>query len=59
MDRQKVVVFLLAAPYVALPIYLVVGRSRFHGYVAERKALTGAFAAIRRFAARGGCAKGG
>lgn len=45
------VIFLLAAPYVAIPCYLFLGHSRFPGYVSARRAsraVMGALEAMRR-----------
>lgn len=31
------VIFLISCPYIALPAYWLLGRSRFHGYVSARR----------------------
>ncbi|MEM8853205.1 MAG: cardiolipin synthase [Pseudomonadota bacterium] len=43
------VVFLLAAPYVALPLFLVLGHSRYPGYAAARRSSARIVRAIDRF----------
>ena len=40
------VVFLLAAPYVALPVFLFLGRRRLNGYPAAKRAIRPAIAAL-------------
>jgi cardiolipin synthase len=45
------VVFLLAAPYLAVPLFLVLGHSRFHGYVIARTDSARVVAGLTRFGA--------
>lgn len=45
------VVFLLAAPYVAVPLFLVLGHSRFRGYVIARTDSARVVAGLSRFGA--------
>lgn len=45
------VVFLFAAPYVAVPVFLVFGHRRYPGYIATRRALRAEMAALRDLAA--------
>ena len=46
------VVFLFAAPYIAVPIFLIFGHRRYPGYISTRRALRAEIAALRDMAAR-------
>ncbi|MEM9551027.1 MAG: cardiolipin synthase [Pseudomonadota bacterium] len=46
------VVFLLSAPYVAVPLYLILGHHRFRGYVISRRESHRVLAALKVFATR-------
>ncbi len=43
-------VFIIAAPYLALPAFLIFGHHRFHGYITARRNSQEVIEAIRRFA---------
>lgn len=45
------VVFLFAAPYVAVPVFLIFGHRRYPGYIAARRALRAEMVALRQLAA--------
>lgn len=53
------VVFLLSAPHFALPFYLVLGHSRFPGYVSARRSARSVVDALKKYGAEHGAARGG